>query len=303
MALAITFAFLAAFGFGTANVLIRVATQQVSAPTATFFGVLTGAFLIVGLAFGLNLPEIRALSAVALGWFALMGLMAYPLARVLHASAISMVGASRAAPLGAFQPVFALTMGILLLGEQPNLLISAGTPVVVGGIVLVVFAGGSGGSTERVGQVVSSVRSLGYLLALAAAAMFASRDVISRHVVSGIAPPMVTAGFALAIGALMLFLVLHRQVIDGLRSLPGRYLWLCAVLGLVQGLAVASLFQALNRAPVTVISPIYASMPLFTLALSHLFLRRLEAINPQLVMGTALSVVGVAMVVIGAASA
>jgi len=303
LALAITFAFLAAFGFGTANVLIRVATQHVSAPTATFFGVLTGAFLIVGLAFGLNLPEIRGLSAVALGWFALMGLMAYPMARVLHASAISMVGASRAAPVGAFQPVFALTLGILLLGEQPNILISVGTPVVVAGIILVVLAGGRSGSVQRTGQGVVSIRSLGYLLALAAAAMFASRDVISRHVVSGIAPPMVTAGFALAIGAFMLFLVLHRQVVEDLRSLPRKYLGICAVLGLVQGLAVASLFQALSRAPVTVVSPIYASMPLFTLALSHLFLRRLEAINQPLVIGTLLSVVGVAMVVIGAASA
>ncbi|HZC03347.1 MAG TPA: EamA family transporter, partial [Gammaproteobacteria bacterium] len=70
--------------------------------------------------------------------------------------------------------------------------------------------------------------------------------------------------------------------------------------GICQGLAVASLFQALSRAPVTVVSPINASNPLITLVLAHLFLRRLESINSALVVGTLLSVGGVALVVLGA---
>ena len=105
MAIAVAFAFLAAIGFSSGYVLIRVGTQRVSAPTATFFGVFTGAVLVAGLAFALNLQEIKSLEPVAFAWFALMGAIAYPVARVLNNTAITMVGASRAAPMSSFQPL------------------------------------------------------------------------------------------------------------------------------------------------------------------------------------------------------
>jgi drug/metabolite transporter (DMT)-like permease len=63
---------------------------------------------------------------------------------------------------------------------------------------------------------------------------------------------------------------------------------------------VASLFQALSRAPVTVVSPIYACTPVITLILAHTFLRRMETIDFLLVAGTMLSVVGVILVIFGA---
>jgi drug/metabolite transporter (DMT)-like permease len=110
----------------------------------------------------------------------------------------------------------------------------------------------------------------------------------------------VTAGFALAVGGAMLLAVVHRDVVNSLRQLPGRYIIICGLAGICQGLAVASLFQALSRAPVTVVSPINASSPLIILTLAHLFLRRLESINLLLVIGTLLSVGGVVMVVLGA---
>ncbi|HIN06426.1 MAG TPA: hypothetical protein EYM65_09355 [Dehalococcoidia bacterium] len=59
-------------------------------------------------------------------------------------------------------------------------------------------------------------------------------------------------------------------------------------------------FLALSRAPVTVVSPINASSPLITLALAHIFLRRLESLNWTLVLGTLISVGGVVLVVLGA---
>ncbi len=67
MALAVVFAFLAALGFSSGYVLIRVGTQRVSAPTATFFTVITGAILISALALILNLPEVKSVTPTALG--------------------------------------------------------------------------------------------------------------------------------------------------------------------------------------------------------------------------------------------
>ena len=292
------FAFLAALGFSSGYALIRVGTQRVSAPTATFFTVITGAVLISILALILNLPEVKSVSPAALGWFALMGAMAYPLARVLNNTAITMVGATRAAPVSSLQPLFAMALALTILGERPNLLVILGTPIIVCGLILVVLTSGTNGSMNQI----LTTRKLGYLLAMGAAASFASRDVISRHVVGGIAPPMVTAAFALSFGGVLLFMLTYRDVINSIRRLPGKYLAICCLAGACQGLAVAFLFQALSRAPVTVVSPINASSPIITLLLAHIFLRRLEHISPLLVAGTFLSVGGVVLVVVGAVS-
>ncbi|MEE8466466.1 MAG: DMT family transporter [Dehalococcoidia bacterium] len=296
MAVAVAFAFLASCGFASGAILVRIGTQHVPAPTAALLTVLSSMILVAGLALILNLDGIKSLSPTALGWIVVLGIMGYPMARVLVVTAISMVGASRAAPMAAIQPVIAFTLGVILLGERPNLLVTVGMPVIVAGLLLVMVPRPGANS----GGPVINARRLGYALALAGAVTFASRDVISRHVVTEIAAPLVSAGLALAVGGAILTVILHRQVARSIQTLPRNYLLICALAGVFQGLAVASLFQALSRAPVTVVSPIYACTPLITLVLARVFLRRLEAIDLILVMGTLLSVLGVVLVIWGA---
>jgi len=296
LAVAIAFAFLAACGFASGNVLVRVGTEKVPAPTATLLTVFSGIILIVGLALALRLDEISSLSTEALGWILVLGILGYPMARLFIITAISMVGAARAVPMAGLQPVVAFTLGVILLGERPDLLVIVGTPVIVVGLLLVVMPRRGANS----GDGLVNVRRLGYLLAIGSAATFASRDTISRHVVTDLIDPLVSAGLALAIGGTILAVILHRQVARSVMAVPRKYLLICALAGVFQGLAVASLFQALSRAPVTVVSPIYASQPLITLILAHFFLKRLEAIDFLLALGTMVSVVGVILVILGA---
>ena len=274
---------------------MRVGTQYVPPPAATFFTVLVGAVLVSGIAFAVNFDEIKALPLEAYGWITVMGILAYPLARVLHNSALKMVGAARTVPMISLQPLMAFAIGFLILGERPNLLVTIGTPIIVGGLLLVVMPRRrESGGTE--------IRKLGYLLAIGGSMAFVSRDAISRHVVGalGLAPPFVMSGFALFIGGVILFAIIHRSVVSSLRNLPMRYVGICCLAGLLQGMAVASLFHALSRAPVTIVTPIYASQPIIALALASVFLRDLESVDWLLAAGTALSVVGVIMVVLGA---
>ena len=121
-----------------------------------------------------------------------------------------------------------------------------GTPIIVGGILLVVMPRRGGGQTPQM-----EVRKLGYLLAIGGSMAFVSRDAISRHVLGALAlaPPFVVSGFALVIGGAILFAFIHRSVINSVRNLPMKYVWICCLAGLLQGLAVASLFHALSRAP------------------------------------------------------
>ena len=296
MALAVVFAFVAACGFGSGIVFIRIGTRHVSPPTATFMTVLSGAILITTLAVLLKPQDIKALQPINFAWFAVMAALAYPGARVLMNTAISWVGASRAAPWASLQPLFALALGVAFLGERPNLLVGLGTPLIVFGLILVVLAGNTG--RQALGE--GALRKLGFILAAGGAMCFASRDVISRHVVGNIADPLVTASMALLLGCVMLLVLAGKDMAANLRSGNIKYLAICGLAGICQGIAVASLFQALSRAPVTVVSPINASSPLVTLLLVHLFLQRLELVTPKLIIGTVLSVAGVIIVVLGA---
>ena len=79
-----------------------------------------------------------------------------------------------------------------------------------------------------------------------------------------------------------------------------RYVGICCIAGLLQGIAVASLFHALSRADVTIVTPIYASQPIIALVLASVFLRQLESVDWLLAAGTVLSVGGVILVILGA---
>ena len=298
MTLAVAFAFLAACGFASGNILVRVGTQRVPAPTAALLTVLSGMTFVLGLALILRSEDIFSLSLEAMGWILVMGIMGYPMARLFIVTAISMVGATRAVPMSGLQPVIAFALGVLLLGERPDLLVTVGTPVIVFGLFFVVMPRSGGASADAV----TNFRRLGYLFAIGAAVTFASRDVISRHVVSSLIDPLVAVGLALMVGGLVLSILLHRQVMSSFHESPKKYLLICALAGVFQGFAVMCLFQALSRAPVTVVSPIYALQPLITLGLAHVFLRRLEALTWMLVIGTVVSVAGGVLVILGATS-
>ena len=72
-----------------------------------------------------------------------------------------------------------------------------------------------------------------------------------------------------------------------------------ALAGVASGIAVISLYFAVQRADVVVVSPIVSSSPLITLLLAHLFLARLERVTKRLVLGAVLTVGGVILVVLG----
>ena len=297
MATAVIFAAISAFGFASGTILIRVGLQHVAPPVATFVTVLVGAVLICAIAFTLNFEEITTLRLQDFAVITVMGILAYPMARVFMNSAISMVGATRAVPVTSTQPLIAFGIGVLLLSERPNLLVTLGTPLIVGGLLLVMMPRAQAQNITGTG---GTVRKLGYLLALCGAASFATRDSISRYFATDVIPPFVASGFALAIGGAILFVIARRGILTSFREAPPKYLAICAAAGVLQGFAVAMLFHALSRAPVTVVSPIHASQPIIALVLAYIFLRRVEFVDPLLVVGTFLSVGGVVMVILGA---
>jgi uncharacterized membrane protein len=76
---------------------------------------------------------------------------------------------------------------------------------------------------------------------------------------------------------------------------PGRF-WF-AVTGICNGLSLLTQFAALRNGPITLVAPVAAIYPLVTVLLSAIVLRHVR-ITPRIVAGTALTVAGVALVLV-----
>ena len=294
MAAAIVLALAAALSFGFDTFFVRLATQRLTVLSTAFFATVTGSLIATAAAFIFNFGDIWQLAPIAFAWFALLAGVHHLLARMLNYTAISMIGASRSAPIAATAPIFSAALAIALLGERPNAFIYIGTFMVVGGMVLVVTGG------VRAGGARPEVRSnnLGYLFAIGAAAVYGAVTVIAKHITSEFAPPLVTATFSLLIGTLLLGILTHRKVVSSFVPSQRGQIGHAMVAGICSGLAVLFLYSALSLAPVTVVNPVVSAYPLVTLIAAHVFLRRLESITPSLAIGTLITVAGIVMVVL-----
>ena len=220
MELGIIFAFCAALGFGTNQIFVRIATQKIPGPAAAFFSVCTGTVIAVTLALIFHWEDFKELPAIVFAWYLLLATLHHPLARTLNFTAISMIGASRAAPLSAAAPVFSAILAIALLGERPTILLYLGTLVVVGGMTLIVAGGRQ--ASSRMPQV--SFNNLGYLFAFLASCGFGAVSVVAKHINTEYSPALVTVMFSLVFGTVLLGVGAHRPVIASFGGRPpGRH--------------------------------------------------------------------------------
>ena len=136
--LGIVLSLAAAAGFGGSAVLARIGLQYVSPVTGTFISLLVGIVITTTLAFFFHYEDIVSLAAIAFAWFLLVGILNYPLGRLLNYNSVSKVGVSRAAPVVGASPLFAAGLAVAFGGETMNLPIFVGTVAIIGGIALIV---------------------------------------------------------------------------------------------------------------------------------------------------------------------
>jgi uncharacterized membrane protein len=79
---------------------------------------------------------------------------------------------------------------------------------------------------------------------------------------------------------------------------PHAGLFWFAMTWISNGLSALTLFAAVRSGPVTLVAPLAAIYPLVTLALSAMLLKHI-AITARIVAGAALTVMGVALVLVG----
>ena len=138
MTLGVLLSLAAALGFGGSAVLARVGLQYIRPVTGTLVSLLVGIVITVTLALVFNFDDIWALTAIAFAWFLLVGILNYPLGRLLNYNSVSKVGVSKSSPVVGASPLFAAALAVTVGGETMSWPIFVGTVAIIGGIALIV---------------------------------------------------------------------------------------------------------------------------------------------------------------------
>jgi drug/metabolite transporter (DMT)-like permease len=274
----VLFACVAGLFLGALNVTMRRGLARVADIDAASAVIATVAAVLVAItaaAFGVDFD------AGELWPFLLLGVFVPGLSQLMVVHAVRAAGASRAGILFGMAPLFSAAIAIAAFGEPLRWPVAAGTLLVVAGGVTLVWEG------ERpVGY-----RAYGAALAVGVAVAFGLRDNVGRAVTEDVAAEPLAQATALMLGAslvLLANLLRRRSALARLRSALGPF----ATSGVVIGIAQASLFEALDRARVTVVAPLVGTGVLWTVVLAAIFLGPSEVVGRRLVVVALLVVAG-----------
>lgn len=219
----------------------------------------------------------------ALAFFA-VGLLVPGLSSILLTSAVKEAGPTRVSVVMNTAPLLSITGALLLLGEpfHPGL--------VVGALLIVGGALSLGRERERPGHV----RTIGLVLAGLTGVSFAVRDNLVRWLATGASAAPQLAGAATLAGAGLLALVaIGAQSREG--AWRGRIAGAFPAFtpaGISYGIAYATMYEALFRGRVGIVSPLLATSAFWGVLLPWLLLREVELVGRRLLLAGLLIVAG-----------
>ena len=285
---AVALALTSALCFGVALVLTHIGLRYIAPLSGAAISIPSSTLLFIAIA-----PIVlggRPIIWAAVPVFAAIGLLYPATVTLLTFAANRALGPVITGALGNLAPLFAVGLAVLILGEP--LLYSQ-----IGGLVVTV-AGVAILSVTRGREGIARWRSWALLLPLAAAA------------VRGFIQPSVKIGLAIwpsPFAAVLTSYIVSSLIIVGANRLQsGRFLAIAplrghlwfVLIGVLNGLAVLVLYAALANGPVALVAPLVATYPLVTIIGSKLLQEKIEG-GPRLVIGAALTVLGVVLLLAG----
>jgi drug/metabolite transporter (DMT)-like permease len=218
--------------------------------------------------------------------FLVIGAFVPGLSQLLVVHAVHGAGASRAGILFGMSPLFSALIAIVAFGEPFSWPLAVGT--------LLVVAGGFALAWER--ERPADYRTYGAVFAVTVAVAFGLRDNVARAVTEDVAADPLAQATAVMLGASLVLLAnLVRRPSAALTRLRTAFAPF-AFSGVVTALAYAALFEALDRARVTVVAPLMGTGVLWTVVFAAVFLGRSELVGRRLVLVSLLVVAGSTLV-------
>lgn len=287
MSVSVGLALLAAACFGVAMVFTKAGLRHMDAAAGALVSIPSTAVLYWLLA--AFLLDLEGWIAGAVVIFAVVGLFFPAAVTLLVFESNRRMGPTVASGVSSTAPLFATFGAIAFLGESLTLTVVTGTAAIVCGVMALSGEKGDGPRRWPRWMLVLPLLAAG-IRGLAQAATKAGLALWANPFAAGLIGYTVSSATVLAAN--------HALARGRPLAFPRRGIPWFVMAGASNGLAVLMMYHALNAGKVTIVSPIVATYPLFTLVLSALFLRE-EVITARIVFGVALTVAGVGVLVAG----
>ncbi len=280
-ALAGMFSIFTAMSTGTFSVIVRRGGHHANAVTGVLIGLIVTVPPLAALSWLLWEPSwwnARAWVLLAAG-----GLLGPAIGRVLYFSAIHHLGVARAMPLASTMPLFAAIFGVGMLGERPGPFIWAGTLLIVLGCIVITYKKAGDKSWSR-----------GHLwIPILGVMMFSTSHVFRKAGVEMVGSPLVAITVMSASGMVFLFLLSRLLPASQRPQFDRPAAWrFYSASGAINALSVFFHFIGLSYGDLTIVTPLSAMAPLFSLLLSRFVLKEDERVTFIIVAGTFLIVLG-----------
>jgi drug/metabolite transporter (DMT)-like permease len=135
----VALALIAASGFAASNIFGRLGLQYVRASGGVFLSLLSSLALVLAAALIFQFDALLSIPLASGAWFALAGVMNFPVGRFFKFLGMRHIGTSRATAVSAGSPLFAVIMAVVFLSERLTLVMLAGTLLIVGGLFLLAW--------------------------------------------------------------------------------------------------------------------------------------------------------------------
>jgi drug/metabolite transporter (DMT)-like permease len=271
----------AAAGFGAAMVTTRLGLRYATPLAGAAIGVPSTTLVFWCLA--PFLLDTGGFTLAAAGLFALVGLFFPAAVTLLTYTGNQRMGPTITSSVSCTTPMFALSGAILFLGEALTAGNVLGTAVIVLGMLLLTWTDDARPRNWPLWAI---------LLPFAAAAIRALAQVLTKTGLALWESPYAAGLIGYTVSATVILIAARAgraPKVSDRRSTP----WFVAT-GLLNGGSVFLMYVALAKGQVSMVSPIVATYPLFTLALSLLFLRH-DRVTSRVALGAVLTVAGVAV--------
>jgi DME family drug/metabolite transporter len=285
--LAQVIALCAAIAYALSFIFAKRGMRHSTPITITFVSLLLQTTVLFTIAFAItDIPEIPTFIFAI---FVIAGVL-QAVVRQLTYIGIEKIGAARSGPIRASVPLWSATLAIIFLGERMTTAIALGTLLIFAGIVLISWRADEGIKDFRPWYVIAPLLAAilgGVVYPLRRYALRFSDEPIYFGAIVGVVGLLCTSLY-IAVPATKERLVWHRQSIGYFIAGGG-----------FESLGLLLVLYALTYGPVIVVTPLTATLPLWVVLGSKLFLHDLEKITPRIIAGAALVVAGTIAITLG----
>ncbi|MFC1956070.1 EamA family transporter [Chloroflexota bacterium] len=286
MDIGLIIAVLAAASFGLAHVLVKKGVSQIDeAFTSVATSVFAGTIIFsIAMFFTGEWDKIWALSWQ--GWFLLGagGILHFVVGRLLMFKSIRLIGANKAAAIGGTSLLYAVSFGIIFLGESLTLYLVIGATFIAMGTLLV--------SIIRQ-RSVSRIHVSGVLASLIGALFWGISGVLIKPAIEEIGSPLAASFISYLVASLALGVILFRtEQREQLTKLSRAPLTIFIISSVFFTLGQLLRYMAYGYSPVSVVTLLIHTYALFTFFFSFFINRKIEVFTPRVFIGLVATVAG-----------